>query len=67
MRLKIASIGEPVLRSVTCELSKEQILSPSIQRLIEYMRDTVRDAPGTSTDIAGLFISSVAILSVEVI
>lgn len=27
-------------------LSKEQILSPSIQNLIDYMRETVRDAPG---------------------
>lgn len=46
MRLKIVSVGEPVLRSVSHELSKEQILSPSIQNLIEYMRETVRDAPG---------------------
>jgi len=46
MRLKIASVGEPVLRAVAQDLSKEQVLSPTIQSLIEYMRDTVRDAPG---------------------
>jgi peptide deformylase len=46
MRLKIATVGEPVLRRDTQELSKEQILSPSIQDLIEHMRETLRDAPG---------------------
>ena len=46
MRLKIVSVGEPVLRAASQELSKERILSPSIQNLIEYMRETVRDAPG---------------------
>jgi len=46
MRLKIANVGEPVLRNVAQDLSKEQILSPSIQRLIEYMQETLRDAPG---------------------
>jgi len=46
MRLKIVSVGEPVLRATSQELSKEQILSPSIQNLIEYMRETLRDAPG---------------------
>src|SRR5580698_4752186 len=46
MRLKIVTVGEPVLRTPAQELSKEQILSPSIQNLIEYMRETVRDAPG---------------------
>ena len=46
LRLKIVSVGEPVLRAEAQELSKEQILTPSIQGLIEYMRETVRDAPG---------------------
>jgi peptide deformylase len=46
MRLKIVNVGEPVLRATTQELSKEQILSSSIQSLIESMRETVRDAPG---------------------
>jgi len=46
MRLKIASVGEPVLRTVAQSLSKEQILGSAIQSLIEFMRDTVRDAPG---------------------
>jgi peptide deformylase len=46
MRLKIANVGEPVLRGRSKKLSMEQILSPSIQNLIDYMRETVRDAPG---------------------
>jgi peptide deformylase len=46
MRLKIVSVGEPTLRATSRELSKEQILSPSIQNLIEHMRETLRDAPG---------------------
>jgi peptide deformylase len=46
MRLKIVAVGEPVLRTSARELSKEEILSSSIQNLITYMRETVRDAPG---------------------
>src|SRR5580698_10267279 len=46
MRLKIVTVGEPVLRTRAQELSKEQILSSSIQNLIDHMRETVRDAPG---------------------
>jgi peptide deformylase len=46
MRLKIVNVGEPVLRIASQELSKEQVLSPSIQDLIDHMRETLRDAPG---------------------
>jgi peptide deformylase len=46
MRLQIVNVGEPSLRAGTRELSKEQILHPSIQNLIEFMRETLRDAPG---------------------
>jgi len=46
MRLKIVNVGEPELRVASRELSQEQISSPSIQDLIEYMRETLRDAPG---------------------
>jgi peptide deformylase len=46
VRLKIVSVGEPVLRATSQEVSKEQILTPSIKGLIEYMRETIRDAPG---------------------
>jgi peptide deformylase len=46
MRLKIVSVGEPVLRTRSNPLSIDQLLSPTVQNLIEYMRETVRDAPG---------------------
>jgi peptide deformylase len=46
IRLKIVNVGEPVLRKRSRKLSREQILSPAIQSLIEHMRETVRDAPG---------------------
>jgi peptide deformylase len=46
MRLKIVNVGEPVLRTRSLMLSREEILGPAIQSLIEHMRETVRDAPG---------------------
>src|ERR1035438_1264921 len=46
MRLKIVNVGEPSLRAASQQLSKEQTLSPSLQDLIEFMRETLRDAPG---------------------
>jgi peptide deformylase len=46
MRLKLVQAGEPVLRETTRPLSREEILSDSIQRLISAMHDTLRDAPG---------------------
>ena len=46
MKLKIVQAGDPVLRKQSRALSKEEIGSPSIQHLIELMRDTMRDAPG---------------------
>jgi peptide deformylase len=46
VRLKIVNVGEPVLRTRSRKLSRKEILSPAVQSLIEYMRETVRDAPG---------------------
>jgi peptide deformylase len=46
MRLHIAQIGEEVLRVPANELSRKEILSAKTQELIEYMRDTMRNAPG---------------------
>lgn len=46
MKLKIVQAGDPVLRKQSRALSKEEISSPSIQYLIELMRDAMRDAPG---------------------
>jgi len=46
MRLKIVSMGEPVLRARSNALSINQLLGPKVQGLIDHMRETVRDAPG---------------------
>lgn len=46
MRLKIVQVGEPVLRQRAKPLSSDEILSDSIRRLIDDMRETMYDAPG---------------------
>ena len=46
MKLNIVQAGDPVLRKKSRPLTKEEILSPSIQELIPLMRDTMREAPG---------------------
>ena len=46
MKLEIVQAGDPVLRKKSRPLTKEEILSPSIQELIPLMRDTMREAPG---------------------
>jgi peptide deformylase len=46
MRLKIAVVGETVLRAKARQLTSEEIKSAQIQELIEHMRETLRDAPG---------------------
>jgi peptide deformylase len=44
--LKILQAGHPVLRAKARTLSRGEIRSPDIQRLIELMRETMLDAPG---------------------
>jgi len=46
MLLEIKSAGEPVLRQKARNLTREEILSPAIQQLIENMRETMHKAPG---------------------
>ena len=46
MRIKIASVGEAVLRGAARPLSSEEIGSARIRELIEHMRETLADAPG---------------------
>ena len=46
MRLKIVQAGEPALRTRARELTLEELRSAEIQQLIEWMRETMRDAPG---------------------
>ena len=46
MKLKIVQAGEPVLRQRARPLSKKEITGSAIQQLIEWMRETMYDAPG---------------------
>jgi peptide deformylase len=46
MRLQIIQAGEEVLRIQARELSREEILSEKTRELIEYMKETMRYAPG---------------------
>jgi peptide deformylase len=46
MPQKILQLGEPALHSLARELSKEEILSQSVQNLITTMQETMRQAPG---------------------
>lgn len=46
MKLKIVQMGEPVLRQQARELEAAEIHSREIQELIDWMRETMHDAPG---------------------
>jgi len=46
MRLKIVQAGEAVLRGQARALTREEIASDDVQRLILDMQETMRDAPG---------------------
>src|SRR4051794_20140501 len=46
MLLKILQAGDLVLRRRARDVSPDEIRSPETQRIIELMRETMRDAPG---------------------
>jgi peptide deformylase len=46
MRLKIVQVGEEILRTAARALSPEEIDLPLTREWIEWMRETMRDAPG---------------------
>jgi peptide deformylase len=46
MLLKIVQAGDPALRTRARELREDEFHSRDTQRLIELMRETMRDAPG---------------------
>ena len=46
MILTIRTVGEPLLRERSRTLTREEILSPQIQDLIDSMRETMHHAPG---------------------
>jgi peptide deformylase len=43
---KVATIGHPVLRQRAREVTQEELASPPVQRLIDDMVETMRDASG---------------------
>lgn len=43
---KIATIGHPVLRQTARALSRDELASPAVQRLIDDLVETMRDANG---------------------
>jgi peptide deformylase len=46
MALKIAQLGQPVLRQVAAEVRPEEIREESFQNLLDQMHATLRDAEG---------------------
>jgi peptide deformylase len=46
MKLKIVQVGEAVLRQKAKELTVDEIRGRATQELIEWMRETMHDAPG---------------------
>jgi peptide deformylase len=46
MLLKIVEAGDPVLRAPARALTPDEVRSPSMQALVELMRETMRHAPG---------------------
>jgi peptide deformylase len=46
MRLKIVQVGEPVLRTQARPLTRQEVTSDEIKRLIDDLRETMYDAPG---------------------
>jgi peptide deformylase len=46
MLLKIVQVGVPVLRNGTRPLTRDEVKSAEIQQLIDWMRETMREAPG---------------------
>ncbi|HXM16839.1 MAG TPA: peptide deformylase [Candidatus Eremiobacteraceae bacterium] len=46
MRLKIVQVGEAVLRTQARPLTRQEVTSDEIARLVDDMRETMYDAPG---------------------
>lgn len=62
---KIAQIGHPILRTVAAPLTREALLSPEIQRLIDDLVETMRDANGAGLAATQIY-EPVRIAAVEV-
>ncbi len=63
--LKIATLGHPVLRQPARKLEREELASPGVQRFIDDLVDTMRDASGAGLAATQVH-SPVAICAIEV-
>lgn len=63
--LKIATLGEPVLRERSREITREELLSPATQQFIDDLIDTMRDADGAGLAAPQVF-NPVRICAIEV-
>ena len=64
--LKVSRLGHPVLRKPSTAVSKEQIASPEIQRLIDDMIDTMREYDGVGIAAPQVHVSQqIAVIEVE--
>lgn len=61
----IAPIGHPVLRTPTREVTPDELASPDVQRLIDDLIDTMRDANGAGIAANQVF-ETVRIATIEV-
>lgn len=62
---KIAQLGEPVLRRVAAEVRLEELATPLVQRLIDDLIETMRDADGAGLAAPQVY-ESVRIAVIEV-
>jgi len=63
--LKIAQIGHPVLRERAREVTREELASPSTQRFIDDLVETMRDANGAGLAAIQVY-NPVRIVAIEV-
>jgi peptide deformylase len=56
--LKISRLGHPVLRERAAPLTRQQLMSPDMQRLIEDMVETMRDANGVGLAAPQVYVST---------
>jgi peptide deformylase len=64
MSLKIAQLGQPVLRRIAQPLPPESILSPEFQQFLDQMHDTLRESGGVGLAAPQVFVSLRVFLAV---
>lgn len=57
MLLRIAQLGQPVLRQVATEVAREHLLSPDFQQFLQDMHETLREEEGAGLAAPQVFVS----------